>query len=187
MFRRAAGAARDRAPWGDAADNGVDEGRTDEERGSRTEDTAVADDVAPGDGLDGVSECRTLADAVDSDALDRWLPPAWSATTEVTKLGTDPVTEVLVLEGRGHRVLLDPVQAVEPAGQVTCHVRPADSACRRRWRTFDSLHAALAAALGRLTDLDEHVDPVAPAEQRAARAEALTRDRTHEGTPDPVS
>jgi hypothetical protein len=186
MFRRAAGAARDRAPWGGAADDRTDQDSTAEGGGSRTRDTGPADDTVPPAGLDDVSECRTLADVVDVDALETWLPPAWSASTEVTKLGTDPITEVLVLEGRGHRVLLDPVRAVAPEGRVTCHVRAADSARRREWRTFDGLHAALAAALDCITDLDEHVDPVTPAEQRVARARAVTRPATHEGAPDPA-
>jgi hypothetical protein len=162
-------AAADRPPTGrrrsDApADRPHDSAGSDQgPRGGRN--TATATDTTP---LDDISERQTLADVVDTAALTRWLPAAWTARTAVTKFGEDPVTEVLELSGRGHRIVVDPQRTVAPEGPATCYVRPAGTARRRTMATTDGLHEALAVALDRITTVDEQVDPVVPAERRAA-------------------
>jgi len=193
MFRRVA-AVGARIPWGDGADDqhsagastddptsGADrvqtDRRTSDARGDRPHGRAGTDRSTRGGGntetatdttpLEAVSERRTLADVVDAAALTRWLPTAWTARTTVTKFGEEPVTEVLELSGRGHRVVVDPLRTVAPEGPATCYARPAGTAQRREIATTDSLHEALAIALDHITTLDEHVDPIVPAEQRA--------------------
>jgi hypothetical protein len=163
MVRRVDGAAGDSTDETGAVSGLLGGGETD----SRT-DTGSPD----ADGLDGVSEARTLADVVDAAALGRWLPPAWSARTEVAKFGLDDVTEVLVLTGRGHQVVLDPQRTTDPEGSQTCYVRAAGERSRQEWGTLDSLHEGLATALERITDLDDRVDPVTPVERRAAELRA---------------
>jgi hypothetical protein len=163
MVRRAKGAAGNRPD-----ETGAASGRLGMEEPDDRTDTETAD----AEGLDGVAEARTLDDVVDAVALGRWLPPAWSARTEVTKFGLDDVAEVLVLTGRGHRVVLEPERTTEPEGAQTCYVRAAGERSRQEWGTLDRLHEGLATALERITDLDDRVDPVTPVERRAAELRA---------------
>ncbi|WP_254830949.1 hypothetical protein [Haloglomus salinum] len=167
MVRRVA-AVGARIPWGGAADDQHSaEASTDDPTSDADRPPTEAEDTTDDPPLETVSERRTLADVVDVAALTRWLPTAWTARTAVTKFGEAPVTEVLELSGRGHRVVVDPQRPVAPEGPATCYARPAGTARRREVATTDSLHEALAIALDRIPTLDEHVDPVLPAERRA--------------------
>lgn len=178
MFRRLVGAGI-RAPWGGGSgrpspenSRGEESQPVDERGGAGRPPTNRLESPSPDSTLDDVAECRTLADAVDAAALGDWLPPAWHARTEVVKFGNDPVTEVLALEGRGHRLVVDPVHTTAPEGPATCYVRPAGTARRREVATTENLHEALAVALEHLAQIDEHVEPVLPVEGRVAAVSA---------------
>lgn len=103
---------------------------------------------APDGGLDAVSEVETIGDVVDPAAFSRRLPDGWSVGIEVIPFDDEPLVEALLVERNldDPRLLLKPVEMLDPRGQIECYERRRLAGGREQITSTDSLAEAVRVA-----------------------------------------
>lgn len=119
----------------------LDDGSESESDGDALLGTSATD-------LDDVSEVETIGDVVDVAELSRRLPGGWSVGVEVIPFGDEPLTEALLFRRNldDPRLLLKPVEMVEPHGRIECYERRRLAGGREQILSTDSLEEAVRAA-----------------------------------------